>query len=63
MFDDEDDEEGDNYKKNKKKKEKFGSVFASADEFASLLEDEGSSKYAPGSSNSLMNKDKAGKFS
>lgn len=47
-------------KSNKKKKDKFESVFASADEFASLLEDEGNSKRAPGSSNTLLNKDKAG---
>lgn len=47
---------------NKDKKMKFENIFASADEFAALLEEEGSSKYAPGSSNAVANKEKAGKL-
>ncbi|XP_065161125.1 CCAAT/enhancer-binding protein zeta-like [Atheta coriaria] len=43
-----------------KKKTNTGSIFASADEFASLLEDEGNSKVAPGSSQQFANTDKAG---
>lgn len=38
------------------------SLFASADEFATLLEDEGSSKVKPGSSNVYSNKDNASKY-
>lgn len=45
--------------KKKVKKDDISSLFASAEEFASLLEDEGSSKYKPGSSNVMENKDKA----
>lgn len=58
---DEDDETVDERSK-KKKNNKFENIFASADEFASILEEEGNSAYAPGSSNAMMNKDKAGKF-
>lgn len=50
-------------KKLKKSKSKdTQTIFASAEEFASLLDDEGSSKIAPGSSNALSNKDNASKF-
>ncbi|CAG9770496.1 unnamed protein product [Ceutorhynchus assimilis] len=51
-----------NLKKSLKKKSKtddMSSVFASAEEFASLLDEEGSSKQKPGSSNVMENKDKA----
>lgn len=62
MFGDDDDDE-DNVmsfnKKNKKKAKGGKSVFASAEEFAHLLEEEGSSKVAPGSSNQVQNSDKA----
>lgn len=50
---------------NKKTKNKFlkkgtlSSVFASADEFATLLEDEGQSKVKPGGSNVFANRDNA----
>lgn len=55
-----DDEELNNKMKQKLKKNKsLNSLFASADEFASILEEEGSSKIAPGSSNAFANKDKA----
>ncbi|KAJ8970201.1 hypothetical protein NQ314_001348 [Rhamnusium bicolor] len=48
-------------KKNKFKKNSndITSLFASADEFATLLEDEGSSKIKPGGSNVYSNKDNA----
>ncbi|XP_076272674.1 nucleolar complex protein 1 [Rhynchophorus ferrugineus] len=61
-----DSEDGDKSdKKNKKSIKKKGNkddisaLFASAEEFASLLEDEGSSKQKSGSSNVMQNKDKA----
>lgn len=61
LFDSDEDESELKGKKNKNiKKGKFDSIFASADEFASMLEDEGASKNAPGSSNQYANQDKAG---
>ncbi|XP_064211688.1 CCAAT/enhancer-binding protein zeta [Tribolium castaneum] len=54
-----DDEEPKSAKSKKKKSKDTNSIFASAEEFASLLDDEGSSKIAPGSSNALSNKDNA----
>ncbi|KAF5285539.1 hypothetical protein FQA39_LY16604 [Lamprigera yunnana] len=47
-----------NTKKNKKAKSDVP-IFASAEEFATLLEEEGASKVAPGSSNAWENKDNA----
>lgn len=71
-FEDEDDEmnnsdissEQEQSKKNGKKKKAntSGSLFASAEEFASILEDEGSSKAKPGSSHAVSNKDNASKY-
>ncbi|KAJ8976913.1 hypothetical protein NQ317_014085 [Molorchus minor] len=68
-LDDDDDEdieflEDDVSKKSKKNKfkkngEDLSSLFASAEEFATLLEEEGSSKVKPGGSNVYSNKDKA----
>lgn len=64
-LDDDEEEEiefNDNSKNNKKKYNKnLNTLFASAEEFATLLEDEGSSKIAPGSSNTFVNKDNASK--
>ncbi|CAH0547490.1 unnamed protein product [Brassicogethes aeneus] len=65
--DNDDNEETSNKKKikNVKKKVKkldkndITSLFASADEFASILEDEGSSKIKPGGSNAVSNTDNA----
>lgn len=53
-----------NPKKKLKKKQKgdITSLFASADEFATLLEDEGQSKVKPGGSNVFANKDNARKY-
>lgn len=49
-------------KKGKTKKKKGDtSLFASAEEFATLLEDEGQSKIKPGGSNVFANKDNARK--
>ncbi|XP_019763522.2 CCAAT/enhancer-binding protein zeta [Dendroctonus ponderosae] len=45
--------------KKKHSKNDVGSLLASADEFAALLDDEGSSVHKPGSSNVMDNKDKA----
>lgn len=59
VFDSEDDDEEETPKKKQKKKDDITSLFASAEEFASLLEDEGSSNRAPGSSNTWANKDNA----
>lgn len=58
------DEEEPSSKQNKKLKNKgdIMSNFASAEEFATLLEDEGSSKVKPGGSNVFDNKDNAGKL-
>ncbi|XP_044748436.1 CCAAT/enhancer-binding protein zeta [Coccinella septempunctata] len=56
-----DDELKDKTKKNSKKNKKNESVFAPAEEFAELLEDEGSSYGKPGSSNTLSNNDKSHK--
>lgn len=47
--------------KKKHLKNDVGSLLASADEFAALLDDEGSSAQKPGSSNAMDNKDKASK--
>lgn len=61
---DSDDENETASKKNKASKVKgddIKALFASADEFATLLEDEGSSMVAPGGSNVYANKDNAGK--
>lgn len=54
-------EKSDKRQKNKFKKKggDLKSLFASADEFASLLEDEGQSKVKPGGSNVFANKDNA----
>lgn len=53
-------------KKNKKgklrKKGGISSIFASADEFATLLEEEGISKQKPGGSNAVLNADNSRKF-
>lgn len=46
----------------KKKVGDITSLFASADEFATLLEDEGQSKVKPGGSNVFANKDNARKY-
>ncbi|XP_066138108.1 CCAAT/enhancer-binding protein zeta-like [Euwallacea fornicatus] len=43
----------------KKKQKDTASLFASAEEFAALLDDEGSSKQKPGTSSIMANKDKA----
>jgi len=59
VFDSEDETEPVTKTKNKKKKDDIASLFASAEEFASLLEDEGGSKVAPGSSEAWSNKDHA----
>ncbi|KAF2904304.1 hypothetical protein ILUMI_01869 [Ignelater luminosus] len=59
VFDSEDDDEKETPKKKRKKNDDVASLFASAEEFASLLEDEGSSNRAPGSSNAWANKDNA----
>lgn len=45
-----------------RKTDDVSSLFASADEFATMLEDEGSSKVKPGGSNAFSNKDNARKF-
>ncbi|XP_050301138.1 CCAAT/enhancer-binding protein zeta [Anthonomus grandis grandis] len=45
--------------KTKAKKDDMSSVFASAEEFATLLDEEGSSKQKPGTSNVMDNRDKA----
>lgn len=55
-------EDRDVLKKIKKNKNDLNTLFASADEFASILDDEGSSKVAPGSSRVLSNKDNASKI-
>ncbi|XP_018569257.1 CCAAT/enhancer-binding protein zeta [Anoplophora glabripennis] len=56
----EDDNKPNKGKKNKyKDKDNVMSLFASAEEFATLLDDEGSSKIKPGSSNVYANKDNA----
>lgn len=66
LSDSEDEDKLDNKKKKslkkKSSKDDISTLFASAEEFASLLEDEGSSKQKPGSSNVMQNKDKASKF-
>lgn len=46
----------------KKKGGDSTSLFASAEEFATLLEDEGQSKVKPGGSNVFANKDNARKY-
>ncbi|XP_050506549.1 CCAAT/enhancer-binding protein zeta [Diabrotica virgifera virgifera] len=59
-FSDEEEQPGKNkFKKFAKKKGDIMSNFASAEEFATLLEDEGSSKFKPGGSNAFANKDNA----
>ncbi|XP_022915981.2 CCAAT/enhancer-binding protein zeta [Onthophagus taurus] len=63
VFDSEDEDDGGKKEKkkiNKKKGDDLDGIFASAEEFASLLEDEGNSKRAPGGSSAVSNKDKAG---
>lgn len=65
--DDDDDEiifgsDDETTKQKKKSKSDLNTLFASAEEFASLLDDEGSSKRAPGGSNAFSNKDKACKY-
>lgn len=45
----------------KQKKGDIGSLFASAEEFASILEDEGTSGVVSGSSNAVSNKDNSSK--
>lgn len=70
LTDDEDEDmefldEGKPNKKGKsqlKKKSDIKSLFASAEEFATLLEDEGQSKVKPGGSNVFANKDNARKY-
>lgn len=65
MFDsDEESNRNTGPKKSSKKKKNgdLGSLFASAEEFASILEDEGSSGIAPGGSNVVSNKDNSSKF-
>lgn len=65
-FDSDGEDTNDRNNKNKKFKKKKsgdeGSLFASAEEFASLLEDEGQSNIAPGGSNVVSNKDNASKY-
>lgn len=65
-FDSDGEDINDKTNKNKKFKKKKsgddGSLFASAEEFASLLEDEGQSSIAPGGSNVVSNKDNASKY-
>lgn len=46
----------------KKKQGDLGSLFASAEEFASILEDEGSSGVISGTSNTVSNKDNSSKY-
>lgn len=58
-----DDDKSNKPKKNKYKgKDDITSLFASAEEFSTLLEDEGSSKIKPGGSNVYSNKDNASMF-
>lgn len=57
----EEEEETGNKKGSKRRAAGNHSIFASAEEFASILEDEGSSRIAPGSSNVVSNKDNASK--
>ncbi|KAK9877934.1 hypothetical protein WA026_020157 [Henosepilachna vigintioctopunctata] len=59
LFDDNDVDTGKN-KKSKKNKKGMESIFASADEFASLLDEEGISKKKSGGANTLSNLDQAG---
>ncbi|RZC38241.1 CCAAT/enhancer-binding protein zeta, partial [Asbolus verrucosus] len=54
-----DEESSQKSKMKKKKGNDMKSLFASAEEFASLLEEEGNSKIAPGGSNQFANKDNA----
>lgn len=56
------DDEPNKKAKLKKKSGELSSLFASADEFATLLEDEGQSKVKPGGSNVFANKDNARKY-
>lgn len=56
------DEEVSDRKSKKKLKDDVSSLFASAEEFASLLEDEATSTVAPGGANTWANKDKASTF-
>jgi ribosome biogenesis protein MAK21 len=63
-LDDDDEEEivfdeEDKRKLKKMKSDDVTSIFAAAEEFASLLDDEGASKIAPGGSNQFSNKDNA----
>ncbi|CAH1979934.1 unnamed protein product [Acanthoscelides obtectus] len=60
-FDEESDEDDEMVTKSPKSKRKgdTSSLFASAEEFATLLEDEGSSKVKPGGSNAFANMDNA----
>lgn len=63
VFDsDDDDREGSKKSKSNKLnlKDDIQSMFASADEFAMLLEEEGNSGTKPGSSSAFENKDNAG---
>ncbi|KAB0791949.1 hypothetical protein PPYR_13910 [Photinus pyralis] len=54
-----DSEEEESESKHKKAKKETSSLFASAEEFASMLEEEGAAKTAPGSSNAWSTKDNA----
>lgn len=60
VFDSDIDESEAKSKKKFKKRADINSVFASAEEFASLLDDEGNNSKMAGSSNALSNKDNAG---
>lgn len=61
--DEESDPETEKIRKSLKKKQgDLGSLFASAEEFASILEDEASSGLISGSSNTVSNKDNSSKF-
>lgn len=62
VFSDEEEEEEDDKKKSRNNKKKNKSVFAPAEEFAQLLEDEADAIGKPGSLNTLSNKDKSRKF-
>lgn len=60
--DDDDDQQKQKSKSKNSRVTSSDSIFASAEEFASLLEDEGSSHIAPGGSNAIANKDNACKY-
>lgn len=60
-FDSESEDEQVSKRKNKKRKDEEP-VFAPAEEFAAMLEDEGAADIAPGGSDAWMNHDKSSKY-